>query len=277
MTELTLGYRADSSLQPRFLKNSEVEAVAQQARKQLLPGDADAMPMEVLRSITRLQVNGLGYDLWVDTENPVADENGSPVFGICEFDIGAGIDHAAVSVSPVGGDMTEELVLSTLGHELGHAVFDVPGWIRAAAAGPGLFGTATAGAHAYRSTTRDVAHLGSNAAHGSLASSNDRDRQQALRFSEFRANEFMGSLLVPRDRVIQAVIELAPKYEVKLEYTGLADGALAGQPTVRAENVVGFVDMENLQKAIGKRFGVHGRFIRVRMQRYGLLGSDIPH
>jgi hypothetical protein len=44
-----------------------------------------------------------------------------------------------VSVSPVGVNASEELVLSTLGHELGHAIFDAPGWIVDASKGPGLF------------------------------------------------------------------------------------------------------------------------------------------
>ncbi len=274
MTELTLGYRAGNSLQPSFLKHSEVEVVAQQARSQLLHADADAMPMDVLRGITRLQVNNLKYDLWVDTEHPVTDEDGLPVLGICEFDAGAGVDHAAVSVSPVGGDITEELVLSTFGHELGHAVFDAPGWIHAAAAGPGLFDVPAGRARAYRSITRDVAHLGSDAAQDFLSVTMNRGRQNALRFAELRANEFMGALLVPRDRLVHAITELAPIYDVNLEYAGLASGALAGQPTLRAAGKLGLADMEYLQKAIGVCFGVHGRFIRVRMQRYGLLGGD---
>jgi hypothetical protein len=44
-----------------------------------------------------------------------------------------------VSVSPVGVNASEELVLSTFGHELGHAIFDAPGWIVDASKGPGLF------------------------------------------------------------------------------------------------------------------------------------------
>jgi hypothetical protein len=40
-----------------------------------------------------------------------------------------------------------------------------------------------------------------------------------------------------------------------------------------ADGDIGFFDMECLQKALAKRFGVHRRFIQVRMERYGLLTS----
>ena len=58
-----------------------------------------------------------------------------------------------VSVSPVGVNASEELVLSTLGHELGHAIFDAPGWIVDASKGPGLFDEPSdAARRAYRTT-----------------------------------------------------------------------------------------------------------------------------
>jgi len=38
-----------------------------------------------------------------------------------------------------------------------------------------------------------------------------------------------------------------------------------------ADGDIGFFDMECLQKALAKRFGVHRRFIQVRMERYGLI------
>ena len=84
----------------------------------------------------------------------------------------------------------------------------------------------------------------------------------------------MGSLLVPRRRLVEAVIEMAPKYDVTLvACPGLLEEEAPTTFTVKTDGPFGDFDLENLQKAIGKRFGVHGRFIKVRMARYGLLSG----
>ncbi len=109
-----------------------------------------------------------------------------------------------MSVSPVGENASEALVLSTLAHETGHAIFDAPGWIVAAGQGPGLFDDPGAPAHtAYRTTTRDGEHL----ARATPANGGVQEHSPGVTvrsdeyFAELRANEFMGSLLVPRQRL----------------------------------------------------------------------------
>ncbi|MES1976930.1 MAG: hypothetical protein V4451_02770 [Pseudomonadota bacterium] len=276
MPVLTLGYRHCDRKRPSYIKNSEIEGIAVLARQQLVEAAADAIPLATLSAISGLKINGVVFDLFVGTGNVVHDERGNPVLGICEYDPGVP-DTAMVSVSPVGVNASEELVLSTLGHELGHAIFDAPGWIVDASKGPGLFDEPSDTARrAYRTTTRDVEHLAKvtpvaeAAATPSLAIPGHTTKEEY--FAELRANEFMGSLLVPRQRLNLAVEELAPKHGVTIHRSPSLDPDLRGTCLhLTADGDIGFFDIECLQKAVAKRFGVNRRFIQVRMERYGLL------
>ena len=276
MPVLTLGYRHCDRKRPSYIKNSEIEGIAVLARQQLVEAAADAIPLATLSAISGLKINGVVFDLFVGTGNVVHDERGNPVLGICEYDPSVP-DTAMVSVSPVGVNASEELVLSTLGHELGHAIFDAPGWIVDASKGPGLFDDPNdAARRAYRTTTRDVEHLAKvapvveAAATPSLAIPGHTTKEEY--FAELRANEFMGSLLVPRQRLNLAVEELAPKHGVTIHRSPSLDPDLPGTSLhLTADGEIGFFDIECLQKAVAKRFGVNRRFIQVRMERYGLL------
>lgn len=276
MPVLTLGYRHCDRKRPSYIKNSEIEGIAVLARQQLVEAAADAIPLATLSAISGLKINGVVFDLFVGTGNVVHDERGNPVLGICEYDPGVP-DTAMVSVSPVGVNASDELVLSTLGHELGHAIFDAPGWIVDASKGPGLFDDPNdAARRAYRTTTRDVEHLAKvapvveAAATPSLVIPGHTTKEEY--FAELRANEFMGSLLVPRQRLNLAVEELAPKHGVTIHRSPSLDPDLPGTSLhLTADGEIGFFDIECLQKAVAKRFGVNRRFIQVRMERYGLL------
>ena len=276
MPVLTLGYRHCDRKRPSYIKNSEIEGIAVLARQQLVDAATDAIPLATLSAISGLKINGVVFDLFVGTGNVVHDERGNPVLGICEYDPGVR-DTAMVSVSPVGVNASEELVLSTLGHELGHAIFDAPGWIVDASKGPGLFDEpCDAARRAYRTTTRDVEHLAKvqpvaeAAATPSLAIPGHTTKEEY--FAELRANEFMGSLLVPRQRLNLAIEELAPRHGVTIHRSPSLDPDLPGTGLhLTADGDIGFFDIECLQKAVAKRFGVNRRFIQVRMERYGLL------
>lgn len=265
MPVLTLDYRCCDRKRPRYLKHAEVEVVAAQARQQLVTAQADAIPLATLKGLDGLRINGLAFELWVDTEHPVTDEQGQPVLGVCEFDPHAGTDAAVLAVSPVATESADALMLSTFAHELGHAVFDAPGWIAAAAQGPGLFDDVDAKAHkAYRTTTRDAEHL------AQPAPAAEAQVPDEVRIAEYRANEFMGSLLVPKLHLRRAIEELAGAHDVRVQHSPSLDPGLPGASLrIEAEGQPG--DMEGLQKALALRFGVHRRFIEVRLERYGYL------
>lgn len=166
MAALTLDYRHCSRKRPLYPKHAEVEAIALMARQQLVASGVDALTLDILSGIVRLKINGVAVNLAIDTQNTVHDESGQAVLGICEYDPGVP-DTAMVSVSPCGEDSSEELVLSTLAHEIGHAIFDSPGWIVDASRGQGLFDEVDDGARrVYRTTTRDRQHLANSIAEG---------------------------------------------------------------------------------------------------------------
>ena len=269
MPVLTLDYRCCDRKLPRYLKHSEVEIVAAQARQQLVTAQTDAIPLATLKGLAGLRINGIAFDLWVDTEHPVTDEQGQPVLGVCEFDPHAGADAAVLAVSPVPTESGDALMLSTFAHELGHAVFDAPGWIAAAARGPDLFDDVDPRAHkAYRTTTRDADHLAAAAPAGPQI-------PREVHFAELRANEFMGSLLVPRLALRRAIEDLAAAHGVQIQHSPSLDPDLPGASLqLAAEGQAGAV--EALQKALAQRFSVHRRFIEVRMERYGYLPPSAP-
>ena len=126
MPVLTLDYRHCDRKRPKFIKHVEIEAIAALARQQLVGSGVDAIAFDTLRQIDRLKINDIDFELEVSTDCEVHDEDGNHVFGICEYDPYAP-DTAMVCVSPVGEKLSELLALSTLAHELGHAVFDEVG------------------------------------------------------------------------------------------------------------------------------------------------------
>ena len=138
MAVLTLDYRCCDRKRPLYIKHIEVERIAATARQQLVADSIDAVSFDALRQISGLKINGIDFALEVSTDYAVHDEQGNHVFGVCEFDP-AMPDAAMVSISPVGESLSELLALSTLAHELGHAVFDAPGWVVQGSKGPGLF------------------------------------------------------------------------------------------------------------------------------------------
>ena len=267
MAVLTLGYRCCDRKLPQYIKHPEVEGIAVQARRQLVADTTDAIGLSVLREINKLKINGVEFDLWVDTEHQVSDEEGQPVLGVCEFDPDAAPNAALLLVSPAVNAASQALVLSTFAHELGHAIFDAPAWIVAAHNGPGLFDDHAGEARrAYRTTTRDADHL------AKAAAVRNTELEKNIHFAELRANEFMGSLLVPRQPLCRAIEELAPMYEVTIHRSPSLDPDFPGMALkLTVDGGVSAFDMESLQKALGKRFGVNRRFIQVRMKRYGLL------
>jgi Zn-dependent peptidase ImmA (M78 family) len=276
MSVLTLDYRHSHWLRPAYLKHSEVEDLAAMVRQQLVDANIDAISMAVLSDITRLKINDLIYDLYISTDHVVHDENGEPALGICEYDP-SDPNAALVSVSPVNENTNEELVLSTLAHEFGHAIFDAPGWIINARMGPGLFDDPSEIVYkSYRTTTHDGGHLAKatpvNDSTRELSQFAGNERE--VYFAELRANEFMGSLLVPRQRLNLAIEQLAPQHGVTIHRSPSIDPEL---PCITlhltTEGNLGFLSMEFLQKSLDKRFGVSPRFIQVRMERYGLLKS----
>ena len=273
MSALAIHYRHCRRFQPNYLKNIEISKVASQVREQLVESTTNALSLDVLGCIKDVSVNGIGFELWIDTEHEVTDELGNAVLGACEFDPEGSKDAALLLVTPVCEIASPELVLSTFAHELGHAVFEAPAWIHEAAQGAGLFDDPALTAHkAYRTSTPDAEHLSKSTPAGNAA------HEASVRIAEFRANEFMGSLLVPRQHLIRAVEDLAKQHGVTITRGQSIDPDFPGiGMTLTAKSSFGFDGMDPLLKALATRFGVTPKFIRVRMDRYGLLKPGVKN
>lgn len=268
MAQVKLDYRHCDRMRPLYLRHAEVEDLAQQVRSQLIDDATRALSVDVLRGISRLVVNDIAFELFVSVDATVHDEQGEPVFGICEYDPGVP-DTAMVSVSPIDGPYSEELTLSTLAHELGHATMDAPAWIAQCRLGPGLFDNATpTSAMAYRTTTRGLEHLAEPM----------RKTAEALQspeyFAELRANEFMGSLLVPRGVLAEVIHEMAPAHGLIIEHDPMLD---LEHPTMslRLPELPRMLDpgADDFVCELAKLFGVTPRFIQVRLERYGMTSA----
>lgn len=271
MSSLTLNYQHCDRYFPDYVKHTQVANIALQVRQQLIGSDTDAFTLEVLGAIDNMKVNGIPYELWVDTDHPVKDELGNAVLGVCEFDPDASKDAVQLSVTRICEIASPELVLSTFAHELGHVVFDSPAWIHEAAQGAGLFDDVALTAHkAYRTSTPDAEHLSKSAPVVNTA------HEASVRFAEFRANEFMGSLLVPRQHLQRAIEVLAEQYSVTIARSPSLDPDFTSMGmTLTAKRSFGFDGLDPFLKALATRFGVTPKFIRVRMDRYGLLKPGV--
>ena len=126
MSAVTIHYRHNHLHQPHYPSNPDIERVAAQVRTQLGLSDRRALTIADLAAISELNVNGVRYDVWLDLEHPVHDEHRNPVFGVFEFTPTSSINAVSVCVSPPESGISEVLRLSTLAHEMGHAIFDGP-------------------------------------------------------------------------------------------------------------------------------------------------------
>ena len=122
---------------------------------------------------------------------------------------------------------------------------------------------------AYRTATPDAEHLGGTTLPQSTA------LEKEIRIAELRANEFMGSLLVPRQRIIAAVEELAPQHDITIHRHPSTDPDHPGTALrIKANGDLGVLEMDRFEKALATRFGVNPRFIQVRLNRYGLTTQE---
>lgn len=211
----------------------EILAVAAQLRRQLASagvGINDAH--ELMAALPHVEVNARPIDIIWDADHAVHDNRGVQVLGVCETDLdNPGGAYVSINGPLLGG--RPDLMLSTVAHELGHVIFDVP-----------------ADHRHYRAVTPSAASLASAACS-----------------SEWRANEFMGALLVPAYELHRQLLSHA-----RAEGLHLVRAPHQGRPGCPI--VDGRSDAEALAgvvAALAIHFGVSDSFIRVRLRRYGLV------
>jgi hypothetical protein len=250
MPALELHYRRNRRYEPHYAKHADIEKVAADVRRQLGLSDRRALTIADIAAIKELNVNGVAYDVWLDLEHQVHDEQKNPVFGVFEFTPIHSVDAVSVSVSPAGSGMSEELRLSTLAHQ-NQPLADLmqEGTVRA-----------------FRLVTETQTQL----------QKADNLLPSHIRFAELRANEFMGSLLVPRELLWDAVMEEAPKHALEIRYgeDTLFAETPDGEKKIVWSEVTYDMDCWSFTRVLAPHFGVSPAFIEVRMMRYGMIPSE---
>jgi hypothetical protein len=253
--DLIISYRHDpKTAQPLYIGNEIAECVAREVRQQLTDGDDQVLALDLdrLQKIQAVRVNDVAYALEWSFDGPVTDDNGHPVFGVCEVDTEGMPDTACICVNPEPVNGREELMRSTAFHELGHGVFEAPAWIYASQkmAMPGLFDAfQTPTCHrVLRTTTRDEQQFSEIYPKGSPEF-----------FQEVRANSFMGASITPRRLLSRQFAERCERLDLK------PGDFRQRMPHDR------YLQLGQIMDLLAADFAVSRRFIEVRLQMYGLV------
>jgi hypothetical protein len=230
---------------PRPLPAETLWGVAAQVRRQAMAGHrgfkltAPALAAAAQTVVVNERAISVAWDL----EHAVHDAEGRSVLGVCQTDPEL-MSTALVSINADVVTKRPELALSTVAHELGHVVFDVPS----------VLGTQ---ARSYRVVT---AHAGALL-----------DRAAAR--SERRANEFMGSLLAPP--VPLHLRLLLHAHAERLRTVHAPHRGRPGSRVLAADNPADAV--AGVIAALADDFGISEAFVRVRLARYHLVeGGELP-
>ena len=235
--------------EPAPLTAKQIWAVAKSVRGQLVDDGWQRLiePAWLASTSEAFTINGLPFTACWDFDHDVRNTAGERVLGATEFDP-AQPDSVMVSVNGamLGGDA--QLLLSTTAHELGHVVFDAPGWIKSVTS-------------ANRAGFADVtAALGEPAVKAGSVGVRD--------WREFRANEFMGALLAPAALLRVDLQRFAKRHRFIPSDT--PSRILLGAPAYDAWSIEPELAHE-LLALFAERYGVTETFIRVRLNRYDLV------
>jgi hypothetical protein len=242
MSPLTASYRHSTfTAEPERLSTLEIWAVARAVRGQMAAPLHRRLALDdIAACVARAEVNGVAFDIDWDFEHEVLSPAGQPVMGVTEYDR-ASPECVMVSINGPALNVHENLLRSTIAHELGHVVFDAPAWVTTTPAGCAFLSPDTAPGHGARGA---------------------RDPR------EQRANEFMGALLVPPALLRVDVQRHAKKarFAPSPHPSRIIRGAPAYDACAQDADALGETVF-----ALAELYGVSESFMRVRLARYDLL------
>lgn len=240
------------SFEPKRLKAESIWAIADAARTQVC-SNAQRPKVEIPHVIKRtrhLVVNGIAFEAHWELDRPVIDDAGHPVAGAVEYDE----SFPVAALISINGDLLrgrDDLACSTVAHELGHAIFDTPSWIQQAARRDDTT-VAVPLLHFQPEPCEDIY--------------SDRLPASAIDWCEWRANEFMGAFLAPRNLLHRHLHKRAAALGVPL-----VEAASAERLPVVNERRASSEALEALLIELAEIFGVSIEFIWVRLRKYQLL------
>jgi hypothetical protein len=245
MSRITACFRHSAlTYEPFLLSNREIWAVAHQVRSQL--GDPLNRRLElagVEERAGRFEVNGIRFSAIWDLDHDVRNARDEEVLGVTEYHDATPL-HVLVSINGPRLGSAGNLLRSTIAHELGHVIFDAPGWLA-------LRGDA-------------FVQVASEIAPGPTSRWNPM---------EVRANEFMGALLVPASLLRVDWLRVAKRN--RLPVSERPSQVIPGAPAIDGRSIDPEAASELLFE-LGELYGVSADFIRVRLARYDLLRTPRP-
>ena len=227
--------------EPLPMRAQQIWAVAHHVRGQLTPRpNVPLLDLERLTRATRsMRVNGIAVSMHWDLKRTIHDGRGREALGVTEADP-AVPGMVLISVNSELIADRDYLKRSTVAHEFGHAVFDGPSML------------CQAGKPAFAMVTPDESHLETSA-----------PGRKGTDWREFRANEFMGALLVPRAVLQRELVRHSITAGLALFDAG------ESEPVLRKRSDPSRI--EGLLIDLGERFGVSATFIEYRLHKYGLV------
>lgn len=243
MTVITAAYRHSKfTAAPERLTAAEIWAVAHCVRAQLAEDRFERrLALDAVGDrLSRLDINGVAFDVAWDLDHRVFKPGGKEVMAVTEYDR-ASPDCVLVSVNGPKLRNQDTLMRSTIAHELGHIVFDAPGWVLIPPSAP---------------------------VHAGLTSFGRKNDSR-----ETRANEFMGALLVP-----SSLLRIDLQRQVKRHRFAPSprpSAIVSGAPAYDAVSL----DSDAVDEVIfglAERYGVSESLMRVRLDRYDLLRTGRP-
>ncbi|MBE7183856.1 MAG: hypothetical protein INR68_05575 [Methylobacterium mesophilicum] len=235
-----------------------VRTIAAKVRRQLVEDTLQRRiePDALADATQMLVVNDFAFAACWDLSNDVHTREGERVMGATEWDP-AEPDSVMVAVNGlVLGDAAR--VLSTAAHELGHVIFDAPSWIRT--------GTDRTTASLATLPPAELGRVPQPLSRG--------DEDDIRRWSEWRADEFMGGLLTPPTLLKTDFLRLAKRH--RLPPSHVPSRELRGAPAFDGHAVEAEAAFEILG-TLAERYGVTPTFIRVRLDIYDLLRVNRPY
>lgn len=248
---IDLTYLHTASGEPRPLTPQQIWALAGKVRRQILD-DPTTRRIDIDELVERageFVINGIAFSAWWDLDHVVTADRDRQVMGSTHFDP-ASPDGVMVSINGQKLRGRDDLMRSTIAHELGHVIFDVPSWIRAANVASATWDPAT------------------EPWEEPLASALAPLRRDKRGVGEFRANEHMGGLVTPPAQLKVDFLRLAKRY--RLPTSPKPSQMLRGAPAFDGWAC----DPDAVADALfslGERYGTSESFVRVRLDRYDLL------
>jgi hypothetical protein len=250
MTRITVHatYPHTAAMAPKPIKAPGIWAFADTVRRQVLGSMARGPvdPRLVAERLKAAVINGIEMHFIWDFENTIQDERRRQVMGMCEHSPDEP-GQIMISINPREVADRPEIERSTLCHELGHALFDMP-----------------AAVHERRKLRMEYAGDATRL----FRRLNGAQNSGEMDWDEWRANEFMGAFLTPPIAFHQCLVRLANEHGLPL--INRPSLGKTGLPILDMQRLD--VDaLEEVVNGLGEAFGVTPDFARVRIRKYKLI------